>query len=112
MEFQKALRSVCLAPSAFYRGGISFAQLLRDSGGSKSSLSKQAIVQILEVEPSLIDDWLLWSMNKRVSSGWYFTKEDNDYLVGFYPVGERFTFQDAAVACAEFILREVWPYAV
>jgi hypothetical protein len=46
-------------------------------------------------------------MNKRVSSGWYFQRESNACAVGYFPGADRLRFDDVALGCAEFILREV-----
>ena len=112
MGSAKSLDAVCRIPSVFYRGGLSFVQIVRDSGVSKDDLSKETLVQVLGSDPCLVNDWLRWSMDKRVSSGWFFKQEENGYLVGFYPDGQHLFFEDAATACSEFIVNEVGPYAL
>jgi hypothetical protein len=104
------LAAVCEIPASFYaREDISFSQLVRDSGVASlgSEFTSDALVPLLDANPGLIDAWLLWSANKRVSSGWYFQRAEDSYIVGFYPAGEPLRFENASRGCAEFIVREV-----
>lgn len=112
MKPQVALSTVCHFPVIFRDGNKSFVQLVAESGVSKSNLTAEALVPILQNESSLIADWLRWSADKRVSSGWFFRQEDESYIVGECPEGERLEFQTAAAGCAAFIVKEVAPYAL
>ena len=59
----------------------------------------------------LVHDWLIWSGNKRNSSGWYFMKNDKEkYVVGYFPPNEglkQIEYYDSNKACAAFIIREI-----
>ena len=102
------VEAVCRIPASFYGGNKSFTQLVRESGIAEAGGSTvDALASVLRAEPGLIDGWLRWSENKRVSSGWYFMLNGGACVVGYYPNGERLRFDDAALACAKFILREV-----
>jgi hypothetical protein len=109
MGAEVSLDAVCRIPSAFYGGRKSFVAVVRDTGvhPQRAALNAEALTPILRSDPSLIEGWLRWSMNKRVSSGWYFVAESGGYIVGYFPGGECLRFSEAAPACAEFIVREV-----
>jgi hypothetical protein len=62
---------------------------------------------VLRADPALIDGWLLWSKNKRVSSGWYIERDGDGCVVGYFPKGKRLRFDDVPLGCAKFILLEV-----
>jgi hypothetical protein len=107
---QTPLAAVCSIATSFYaEGGKSFIELVRASGVADlgATFTTNALVPLLEANPSLIEGWLLWSMIKRVSSGWYFQRAQGGYVVGFYPDGEPLRFEEASRGCAEFIIREV-----
>jgi hypothetical protein len=71
-------------------------------------LTLGGLVAHLRAQPELIDDWLLYSGDKRTGSGWYFRGTDKSrFEVGFHPDGPRREFADAAAACAEFIWLEM-----
>jgi len=70
------------------------------------------IVLIIKKRPSLVDDWLFWSENKRAIDGWYFLKNSID----MYEVGkinqdnskeEYMQFYDGCIACSIFIKKEI-----
>jgi hypothetical protein len=68
-----------------------------------------AVDAYLRDHPDLVDDWELYSVDKRTGSGPYLLAEPARWEVGFYDGGyldvrhhpDRFT------ACADFIVREV-----
>ena len=110
MSHQTPLAAVCSIASSFYAAtGKSFIQLVRESGVEDcgAAFTSDALIPLLQADPALIEGWLLWSMNKRTSSGWYFQRAQGAYVVGFYPDGEPLRFEDASRGCAEFIVREV-----
>jgi hypothetical protein len=86
------------------RAGKSFIQLLHESGveDCRAAITSDALIPLLKADPALIEGSLLWSMNKRTSSGWYFQRAQGAYVVGFYPDGEPLRFEDASRGCAEF----------
>jgi hypothetical protein len=100
--------AICTLPARFKGGEVSAAQLVRESGyvENPTSLTRVDVVCFLSTRPELIETWLHWSRDKRASSGWYFSREGDGYIVGCLPDGPRTTFQSMADACAEFVLRE------
>ena len=100
---------LCNLPENFYGGNKSPVQLVAESGIAQyaSALSVEAVSTYLSLHPELVAQWLRWSEDKRVSSGWYFMRESDKYIVGYYPKGETLSFADALPACAAFIIREV-----
>jgi hypothetical protein len=96
-------------PVDFYAGSKSMLQLVAESEVAKfpSALSVQRICTYITANPQLVDQWMRWSENKRVSSGWYFTRRGSGFAVGFHPDGEVLNISDPYLACAEFVVREV-----
>jgi hypothetical protein len=110
VQKDNVVERVCRLPVDFYGGGSrSMVQLVRDSGVKKhpEKLTLDAVRGWIAAHPELIESWLLWSANKRVPSGWYFSRHGARFDVDYFPAGETLTFADAPTACAEFILREV-----
>jgi hypothetical protein len=106
---QTPVEAICHLPASFYAGSKSFAQLVRESGitDPASGASTEALAALLRTDRALIDGWLLWSENKRASSGWFLQRDGDGCIVGYFPGGERLRFDDVALGCAKFILHEV-----
>jgi len=103
------IAKLCNIPRDFRGGSKSAFQLFSESGvAALASLPSAAeVAAYLGSHPELVQDWLDWSGDKRVLSGWYFLEEQGEFVVGFHPDGEVFRFERADVACAHFIVREV-----
>lgn len=75
-----------------------------------SSLEKENVINCLKDNPDYIVDWLLYSENKRTSSGWYFKLHKKDCIVGFIKEGvieKEKIFVSKYEACAEYIIIEI-----
>jgi hypothetical protein len=109
MSAREVVERICRLPVDFYGGSKSMSQLVAETGISAclALLTVGNIREYLTVHPDLIEQWLLWSANKRVTSGWYFSRDAHNFVVGFYPEGEVLILCDPAAACAEFVVREV-----
>jgi hypothetical protein len=88
-------------------------QLLREYGyfEQHGELTREAVVEVLKSDPSLIKDWIGYSADKRTSSGWfllpggrvgYLGRERHPTKISLQPITN-----DLTAACAEFIIREV-----
>lgn len=96
------------------RGNISSLNLLKESGYLEfpDQIGEEEIAAILKLYPNLINEWLLWSENKRSTPTWFFTKDNDDgwYFVGHSPESKEFeeiNTKDEFKACTAFIKREV-----
>ena len=109
MNPDDVVEKICRLPMDFYGGSKSMADLVSDSGIRKcpAALTSASIEAYLRSHPALVDQWLNWSANKRINSGWYFARRSGHLIVGFYPQGETLTFEDPVLACTEFVVREV-----
>jgi hypothetical protein len=96
-------------PADFYGGSKSMLQLVAESGAVEFplALAVEPISTYIIAHPQIIDEWLRWSENKRVSSGWYFNRRTNGFEIGYHPDGEILEINDPHLACAEFVVREV-----
>lgn len=91
--------------------GASVNQLLRDSGigTERYALTPDNVLHALRKDPSLVDDWIEYSADKRTVGGLYFRCiDDGRYEVGSAR-GQRWYFDDRLVACATFIVGEFRP---
>jgi len=109
MTENEVIERVCRLASDFNGGSKSMVDLVAESnvGGRIAKLTVSNLAPYFAQHPDLSYDWLRWSASKRVTSGWFFTRNGADFVVGFFPKGDVLSFQDLAVACAEFVLREV-----
>lgn len=102
---------VCELPLQFrIRGTVSVVDLVAESGyqSDPTVLTVDAVVGHLRAYPDLMDAWLAYSEDKRASSGWFIAQlSDDTFEVGYYPEGEHITVTGRALACAEFIVREI-----
>src|SRR5580700_2880692 len=103
---EKIVESIIRLPRSFYtQGDKSIRVLLQETGYFEqyNSINESDIAQSLLSNPDFIYDWLSWSEDKRVTSGWYFLKVKNDeYKVGYFPSGEgikSIEFSNAIEAC-------------
>jgi len=94
-------------------GNISPINLLKESGYLEfpDQINEEEIEEVLKLYPHLIDEWLLWSENKRSTPTWFFTKDNDDgwCFVGHSPESKEFeeiNTKDEFKACAAFIKRE------
>jgi hypothetical protein len=109
MDADRVVERICSLPVTFRDGSQSALEILAKSGvlQTPEALTIAAVAAHLNEHPELIDAWMLWSEDKRVSSGWYFLYERPNFVVGFYPHGDRLVFKDAITACTQFVFREV-----
>jgi hypothetical protein len=93
------------------RKRVPLLQLVNESGFREAPalLTTEAATTYLGLHQELIQPWLIYSMNKRASKGWYIVGKAGQYEVGYVPIGQRevLRFEDRTRACAEFVVREV-----
>ncbi|MDB5226366.1 MAG: hypothetical protein JWN78_559, partial [Bacteroidota bacterium] len=62
----------------------------------------------LEQYPDYIKYWMIYSEDKRSSSGWYLLKTNNTYIVDYFPnENQNLEFVNPEAACANFIKKEI-----
>ncbi len=107
------IKGVIAIPKIFYfEKTDSFLTLLVQTGYFQisNSISEKDIFNTLSLFPEYIDDWVLWSENKRVDEGWCFVKKGNEYNVCYAKDDikiENLIFQNKIEACANFIKKEI-----
>jgi hypothetical protein len=115
MDIRIIIEDIIRLTDRFYSlGDKSIYDLLKDSGYFEvnDQIQENDIADVLSQNPDLIEQWLIWSEDKRTISGWYFTedKKTGKYVVSFYPSKsglEKLEFSDKRLACAAFIKREI-----
>ncbi len=91
---------------------VSAYDLLEATGyfANHMQINKDDIKTELYKHPHAVNNWLLWSNNKRVDSGWYLDNKDSLYVVGYYPdanSNKLESYADPNEACAAFIKYKV-----
>src|SRR6202000_2497304 len=100
-------------PHGFYTlRDISAYTFLKNTGYFEIQyrINENDIVKELTNYPNIVNDWLSWSENKRVDSGWYFKATKNVYVVGYFALNktvESEIYSDVIQACASFIKHEI-----
>lgn len=114
LETKATVEAVARLPRTFHsRGDLSAYAILEQSGyfDRHADVTPDMLAAILGSDPSLVDEWLAFSENKRTSSGWYFRQGATGFTVGF--VGDagnkvdESNYTDPIEACAKFIKGEV-----
>jgi len=73
---------------------------------NKDEVTPEKILSYLSDNTHLIATWLEWSADKRWTPAWYFTDHGDGWVVGYYPNGPEFAFEDSVHACAHFVEME------
>ena len=113
MTKETCIEKVCNLPLDFKSSDKSTITLLQDSKFADlyKDISRQDIKEYLLHHEHLIDEWKIWSEDKRTSGGYYLLLDTDQHFVGSLEKigGERFakSFTTNEDACAEFILQEV-----
>lgn len=92
------------------RGNVSVWQLVQDSGYKTNPelLTVRAVKDYLASHKDLIEDWLMYSRDKRTTEGWYIKGLGFGlFTVGYYPGGPTKVCLNRRSACAEFIVQEI-----
>lgn len=106
------IEKICNLPLDIKVADTSYLTLLQKSNFADfhNDITKQDIVDYLSRHKNLIDNWEIWSEDKR-TWGYFLSLNQDNYSVGSLNKDgkENFSksFASAEEACAEFILREV-----
>lgn len=109
LKVEEVVSRLCRMPIDFYGGrSKSMLQLVSESGVDwcPAALTVQNLAAYIANHTEVIEGWLRWSQ-KPLPSGWYFERQGSAFVVGFYPNGEELKIEEPAVACAEYMVREV-----
>ena len=106
------IEKICNLPLDFKVADKSSFTLLQESNFVvfHNDITKQDIIDYLSQNKNLIDNWVIWSEDKR-TWGYYLSLSPDNYFVGSLDKDGRENFSKSIAtaedACAEFILREV-----
>ena len=109
----EVIRAICRIPLDFPIGNKSFYQLVRESKYAEFNLAitVEDLSNHLRSEQGLIEAWIQWSEDKRVSSGPYLQRTEKSLCVGVVPEDgtwpEPQEFESPIDACAYFIMQEL-----
>jgi len=104
-------------PHQFYTiQNVSMFALLEATGYFKlhDHVAEEDIRAALGNCPECVEEWMKYSEDKRTSSGWYFTLNDEDlYETGYFDIKSvpndtnRVQYENPIDACAAFIKHEI-----
>ena len=115
-SLEDTLIAACNLARDYWTQNKSPCDLLLDSGylHHGNEITEEMILDHVRAHRDLIADWLAYSINKRVSSGWYFSAEvaTGPFVVGYSPGhspgrASMRQFEDGAEACALYIKCEL-----
>jgi hypothetical protein len=111
------IKYICNIGLVYKKTGNRNVNLLKDAVDLLNIIRVFNITDFIEVikeNYEYIDSWLLWSMDKRWSPAWYFSEDNNEYIVGYYNSQHidknTIKFNDKTQACAYFIIKEIEDY--
>jgi hypothetical protein len=87
--------------------GISLREALRqtDYADVRASFGPAELLPLLRENPDLVDQWIMYSQDKRTSGGWYLGESKCE--VGRLDTGESFCFTALDEAVAQYVVREL-----
>jgi len=87
--------------------GVSVRDALRRTGyvGYRPTFKASDLLSLIAADPSLVEDWLAYSADKRTSGGWYVQRSGEIGRVSI--PGSRMAHSSIQEAVAEFIVREL-----
>ena|ERR1017187_2041103 len=112
---EEALVRSCNLAHDYHVRNMSPNALMAESGyrEHRSAIDVEKIREHVAAHPMLIGDWICYSENKRVSSGWYFSANSvsGPYVVGYFPTSDSSKtekkYSDGIEACAIYIKHEL-----
>ena len=108
---KNSIAKICELPLDFKNGNKSSYQLAKDSGfinDNKNNIILD-IKEYLQNHISLINNWEIWSKDKRTTEGFYLILENINavgYLGSTLNENEKY-FNSALDACSEYIYLEI-----
>jgi hypothetical protein len=92
--------------TSFRGAGLSIRDALAGANYSslRSTFAPSDLVPLIKRNPELVQDWLLFSGDKRTSGGWYLLESG---VIGQVGVHEQARFDTIEDAVAEYVVREL-----
>lgn len=115
MEQNDMLAQIVTLPQTFHKlGNVSIFALLEATGYFRlhDQISEEDIRTALLGCPDCIEEWMQYAEDKRTSSGWYVTLNDEGcyetgYIAEVRSRRNRVQYDNAIDACAAFIKHEI-----
>ncbi len=112
--YEDIIKKIIFIPRKFHElKNISTFDLLKDSGYFQNfkNISKKSIYDVLKINSDCLNEWILYSEDKRTTSGYYFLKGWLFYIVGYYDPTKKNNYKKLFInkikACADFIKEEI-----
>jgi hypothetical protein len=115
MNTNTMLAQIVTLPRKFHsQGTVSMFSLLQGTGyfGLHDQISEDDIREALLRCPECVQEWMQYAEDKRTSSGWYVTLNDEGcyetgYIVDARTRTNRVQYENAIDACAAFVKNEI-----
>lgn len=91
---------------SFSGKGISLAEALKRSNYSelRRTLSEEQLISALKTAPHLVQEWIMYSENKRTSGRYYLS---NRVIGSLHSKAEKYSFESDEETVAKFIILEL-----
>lgn len=114
MAVPETVYTVCRIAEQFYKlGGRSEIELFERSGylENPETITDEALRAEFEQHPALVSFWVRLSEDSRASVGPFLLRpsgaDNGRWQVAHYPGGSSEQFDDAAAACADFVVHKM-----
>ncbi|MCK5600801.1 hypothetical protein KAR91_02970 [Candidatus Pacearchaeota archaeon] len=112
MKIEEVLSKIILMPQTLKLQNISIYELLKETGYFQvyNKITKKIIHKKLSQFSEHIDEWIIYSEDKRTDSGCFIKQDGKDYLVGFITKegkSKQKKYMDKIKALATFIKYEI-----
>ena len=100
-------------PRDHRNGDKSPFQLAKESGVFErpECLTLAELESYFRAQPELVDEWTLYSQNKRSSPSWHLSEEGDVWVLRFQLSEDGQRFADIFSACAQYVKCEVKDFA-
>lgn len=114
-DLEDLITALCRIPEDFKRrGNVSAIELVDASGylDHRGEVTVEILHERFASNPELIDAWEAWSDDNRSSPAWFVRERGaHNFEVGRMDrrgkITTLYTFDDRALACAEYVRREI-----
>lgn len=106
----EATATACRMAYDYHRGNLSPRAIVESSGyrTHRPSITLKDLFTYLKANPGLVDEWWMYSDNKRTSSGWFFDLPNR--RIGYFERGhssQEEMFEGTTQACAAYVQHEL-----
>jgi len=113
MEINDTINKIILLPRLFNNlKDVSICELLKETGYFEfyNKITEELIYEKLSQFVECVNEWILYSEDKRTGSGYYIIQEGKYFLIGYFDGKEKLMkkkYTNKIEACAFYIKNEI-----